>query len=103
VASALLSAVALVAAASAEERDPAAGRWLLAGAGAAVGAAFAVKLFQALIPVPALGVLYVAASPLGLGERLSRLVLWSAVAIAVGFSWFLVVSTAPGREQPWAY
>ena len=103
VAFALLSALALVAAASAEERDPAAGRWLLAGAGAAVGAAFAVKLFQALIPVPALAVLYVAASPLGLGERLSRLVLWSAVAIAVGLSWFLVVSTAPGREQPWAY
>ena len=48
-------------------------------------------------------VLYVAASPLGFGERLSRLVLWSAVAIAVGLSWFLVVSTAPGREQPWAY
>src|SRR6185436_9190908 len=79
------------------------GRWLLAGAGAAVGAAFAVKLFQALIPVPALAALYLAASPLALGERLSRLVLASAVALTVGLSWFLVVSTAPGREQPWAY
>ena len=103
VALALLAAVALVAAARAEERDAAAGRWLLAGAGAAVGAAFAVKLFQALIPVPALAVLYVAASPLALGERLSRLVLCGAVALAVGLSWFAVVSTAPGREQPWAY
>ncbi len=80
-----------------------AGRWLLAGAGAAVGAAFAVKLAQALIPVPALAVLYVAASPLSLGERLSRLALCGAVALAVGLAWFAVVSTAPGREQPWAY
>jgi 4-amino-4-deoxy-L-arabinose transferase-like glycosyltransferase len=103
VALALLSAVALVAAARAEAGDASRGRWLIAGAGAAVGAAFAVKLFQALIPVPALAVLYVAASPLALGERLSRLVLWSAVATAVGLSWFLVVSTAPVREQPWAY
>jgi 4-amino-4-deoxy-L-arabinose transferase-like glycosyltransferase len=79
------------------------GRWLLAGAGAAVGAAFAVKLAQALIPVPALVALYLAASPLGLGERLSRLVLCGAVALGIGLSWFLVVSTAPGREQPWAY
>ncbi|WP_028067050.1 glycosyltransferase family 39 protein [Solirubrobacter soli] len=103
VAFALLAAVALVAATRAEERDAATGRWLLAGAGAAVGAAFAVKLFQALIPVPALVVLYFAASPLAVGERLSRLVLWAAVALAVGLSWFVVVSTAPGREQPWAY
>jgi 4-amino-4-deoxy-L-arabinose transferase-like glycosyltransferase len=103
VALALASAVALVAAASAEDRDPASGRWLIAGAGAAIGAAFAVKLFQALIPVGALALLYLAASPLALGERLSRLVLWTAVAVAVGLAWFLVVSTAPGREQPWAY
>ncbi len=103
VAFALLSAVALVAATRSEEADASRGRWLIAGAGAAVGAAFAVKLFQALIPVPALAVLYLAASPLRVGERLSRLVLWSAVAAAVGLSWFLVVSTAPGREQPWAF
>ena len=78
VALALLAAVALAAGFRAEEVDAARGRWLIAGAGAAVGAAFAVKLFQALIPVPALAVLYVAGSPLGLGERLSRLVLWAA-------------------------
>ena len=103
VALSLVAAVALVAATGAEERDASAGRWLIAAAGAAVGAGFAVKLFQGLIPVPALALLYVAASPLGWGERLSRLVLWTAVGTAVGLSWFLVVSTAPGREQPWAY
>jgi 4-amino-4-deoxy-L-arabinose transferase-like glycosyltransferase len=79
------------------------GRWPLAAAGAAVGLAFNAKVFQALIPVPALVVLYVAASPLPLGERLSRLVLASAVAAAVGVAWLAVVSTAPGREQPWAF
>src|SRR4051812_1385595 len=48
---ALLAAVALVAAVRAEA-DPRCGRWLIAGAGAALGAAFAVKLWQAVIPVP---------------------------------------------------
>jgi 4-amino-4-deoxy-L-arabinose transferase-like glycosyltransferase len=117
VALALLAAAAIVAAARAEAggwqgrpssvsgnpAHPPPGRWLLAGAGAAIGAAFAVKLGQALIPVPALAALYLAASPLALGERLSRLVLCAAVAAGIGLSWFLVVSTAPGREQPWAY
>ncbi len=82
---ALVAAVLLVFAARAED-----GRWLIAGAGVAVGGAFAVKLFQGLIPVPALAVLYYTASPLGRGERLSRLALWTAVAVATaawrGFS-----------------
>ncbi len=90
-------------AARADGADASAGRWLLAAAGVAVGAAFNVKLFQALIPVPALVVLYVAASPLRIGERLSRVALCAAVAAAVGLSWLAVVSTAPGREQPYAF
>src|SRR4051812_48505171 len=43
---ALVAAVLLVSAARAED-----GRWLIAAAGVAVGGAFAVKLFQGLIPV----------------------------------------------------
>jgi 4-amino-4-deoxy-L-arabinose transferase-like glycosyltransferase len=79
------------------------GRWPLAAAGAAIGLAFNIKLFQALVPVPALFVLYLAASPLPWRERLARLVACSAVALAVGLSWLAVVSTAPGRLQPWAF
>lgn len=74
----------------------------MAAAGAAIGLAFNVKLFQALVPVPAVAVLYFAASSLPAAERLSRLVLTAAVAAAVGIAWLAVVSTAPGRDQPWA-
>ncbi len=90
----LLAAVALMHAARTN------GRWAMAGAGAAIGAAFNVKLFQALVPVPALIVLFVAAAP---RERLARLALCGSVALAVGLSWLAVVSTAPGREQPYAF
>jgi 4-amino-4-deoxy-L-arabinose transferase-like glycosyltransferase len=93
----LLAAVALVRAARTG------GSWPLAGAGAAIGVAFNVELFQALVPVPALAVLYFAASPLPRGERLSRLALSASVALAAGLSWLAVVSTAPGREQPFAF
>jgi 4-amino-4-deoxy-L-arabinose transferase-like glycosyltransferase len=71
--------------------------WALAGAGALVGLAFAVKLFQALIPVPALVVLYVVAT-----GRLARLAPAAGVAVAVGLCWLAVVTAAPGRLQPWA-
>jgi 4-amino-4-deoxy-L-arabinose transferase-like glycosyltransferase len=78
------------------------GRWPLAGAGALIGVAFAVKLFQALLPVPALVALYLAASPLPLRERIARLAPAAGVALAVGLCWLAVVTAAPGRLQPWA-
>jgi len=93
----VLAALALVRAA---DRG---GRWALAGAGAAIGVAFNVKLFQALVPVPALVVLFCALSRLPWGERLSRLALAGGVALAVGLSWLAVVSSAPATDQPWAY
>ena len=70
--------------------------------GARVGLAFEVKLFQALIPVPALAVLYVAASPLPSASG-SRGLCGRRGRRGGGPGWFLVVSTAPAREQPWAY
>jgi 4-amino-4-deoxy-L-arabinose transferase-like glycosyltransferase len=99
----LATALALLAAVLVVRSARTGGRWPLAAAGAAIGLAFNVKLFQALIPVPALAVLYAAASPLPIGERLSRLVMAAAVGAAVGLSWLAVVSTAPPREQPWAF
>ena len=78
------------------------GRWWLAGAGALIGLAFAVKVFQALLPVPALVVLYLAASPLPLRQRLTRLAPAAGLAVAVGLCWLAVVTAAPGRLQPWA-
>jgi 4-amino-4-deoxy-L-arabinose transferase-like glycosyltransferase len=78
------------------------GRWSLAGAGALIGLAFAVKLFQALLPVPALAVLYVTASRLPLREKVGRLVPAAGVAVAVGLCWLAVVTAAPPNLQPWA-
>jgi 4-amino-4-deoxy-L-arabinose transferase-like glycosyltransferase len=100
---ALATAFTLLAAVLVVRSAKGGGKWALAGAGAAIGLAFNVKLFQALVPVPAIAVLYLAASPLPLGERLSRLALTGSVALAVGLSWLAVVSTAPGREQPFAF
>jgi 4-amino-4-deoxy-L-arabinose transferase-like glycosyltransferase len=79
------------------------GRWSLVAAGVAIGLAFNVKVFQALIPVPALAVLYACASDLRLRDRLSRLALTGAVATAVALSWLAVVTAAPARVQPWAF
>ena len=78
------------------------GRWSLAGAGALIGLAFAVKLFQALLPVPALVALYLAASPLPAREKAGRLVGATGVAAAVGLCWLAVVTAAPPNLQPWA-
>ncbi len=77
------------------------GRWPLVAAGAAVGLAFEVKGFQALIPVPALIVLYASASELRVRARLSRLALAASVATAVGLSWLAVVTMAPATVRPW--
>jgi 4-amino-4-deoxy-L-arabinose transferase-like glycosyltransferase len=97
---ALATALTLVAAVALVHSARSDGVWAMAGAGAAIGAAFNVKLFQALVPVPALIVLYSAAAP---RERIPRLALCGSVALAVGLSWLAVVSTAPGREQPYAF
>ena len=77
------------------------GRWPMVAAGAAVGLAFNVKDFQALVPVPALAVLYVAAGEQRLRARLSQLALAGTVAVAVALCWVTVVSLAPANLRPW--
>jgi 4-amino-4-deoxy-L-arabinose transferase-like glycosyltransferase len=79
------------------------GHWPLVAAGAAVGLAFGVKDFQALVPVPALAVLYASASELRVRARLSRLALAASVATAVALSWLAVVTLAPATVRPWYF
>jgi 4-amino-4-deoxy-L-arabinose transferase-like glycosyltransferase len=95
VALALVAALLLVRGASTGGHHP------LIAAGVALGLAFNVKLFQALVPVPALAVLYLAGSDLRLPTRLSRLALAGAVAAAVAMSWVVVVTEAPAGAKPW--
>ena len=74
--------------------------WLLA-AGATVGLAFNVKLFQALLPVGALALLWAFGSPL----RPKRTILYGlaavGVAVVVGLSWIVPVALTPASQRPY--
>jgi len=67
-------------------------------AGAALGLAFNVKLFEALIAAPALLVLYLLAAPISWRSRLVNVLLWAAGLVTVGLSWAVAVTLAPGRH-----
>jgi 4-amino-4-deoxy-L-arabinose transferase-like glycosyltransferase len=72
--------------------------WPVVAAGAVLGLAFEVKLFQALVPVPALTLLALVAvrrrRALALGGGLLALG-------AVGVSWIAVASLTPLGARPW--
>jgi 4-amino-4-deoxy-L-arabinose transferase-like glycosyltransferase len=74
----------------------------LNAAAAVLGVAFNVKLFQALIPLPALGLLYLMASPLPRRRRLEQGVVASLVLVAVSLSWLIAVSLTPAADRPFA-
>lgn len=75
-------------------------RWLVA-AGAVCGLAFEVKLFEGLIALPALALLYVLAAP-GSRMRLARrLAAAGAVLLVVALAWPVGVSLAPRADRPY--
>jgi len=74
----------------------------LNAAAVVLGVAFNVKLFQALIPLPALGLLYLMASPLPRRRRLEHGVVAVLVLVAVSLSWLTAVSLAPASDRPFA-
>jgi 4-amino-4-deoxy-L-arabinose transferase-like glycosyltransferase len=74
--------------------------WLLA-AGATVGLAFNVKLFEALLPVPALALLWFAGSSLPLRRRVLGALAAAVVSVAVGFAWIVPVATTPASQRPY--
>jgi 4-amino-4-deoxy-L-arabinose transferase-like glycosyltransferase len=78
----------------AAERDRVA---LLCAAGAAIGLAFNVKLFEALIPVPALALLYLLAAEGPLRRRTIHLVAAGATLALVALAW-VAVASAGGRH-----
>jgi 4-amino-4-deoxy-L-arabinose transferase-like glycosyltransferase len=67
-------------------------------AGLALGLAFNVKLLEALIAAPALVVLYLLASQVPWRRRLTDTLLAGGALVAVGLSWAVAVSLAPGRH-----
>src|SRR5690242_2736106 len=74
----------------------------LNAAAVVLGVAFNVKLFQALIPLPALGLLYLMASPLPRRRRIQQGLVAGLVLAAVSVSWLVAVSLAPSGDRPFA-
>ncbi len=72
----------------------------LIGAGAVIGLAFNVKLFEALIALPALVVLAVLASTLPWRRLVAQLAAAGAAFIGTALSWVTAASLLPG-SHPW--
>ncbi len=75
--------------------------WWLLGAGAAVGFGFLTKMGQALLVVPAFGLVYLVAGPTRLRTRILQL-LAALVAMIVSAGWFIaLVELWPAADRPY--
>jgi 4-amino-4-deoxy-L-arabinose transferase-like glycosyltransferase len=90
----------LVAAALLTVRSAQAGRAPLA-AGAALGLAFNVKLFEAAVPVPAIALLYVLVADGPLRTRAGRLLAGGALFAAAALAWVTVAGLASLSHRPY--
>jgi 4-amino-4-deoxy-L-arabinose transferase-like glycosyltransferase len=70
-------------------------------AAAVMGVAFNVKLLEALLPLPALALLYLIASPHRPWRRVGDLVAAALVFVALSLSWVVAVSAAPAASRPY--
>jgi 4-amino-4-deoxy-L-arabinose transferase-like glycosyltransferase len=75
-------------------------RWLLVSA-AIVGVGFEIKMLEAYLIVPALGLLYLVAAPRGWLPRIGHLALAAVVLLAVSFAWPVAVDLTPANQRPW--
>jgi 4-amino-4-deoxy-L-arabinose transferase-like glycosyltransferase len=94
----VLVAVAWLLLRAVERRD-----WrLLAAAGVLLGIDFNIKLFEALIALPAFLVfLWLSWGGEPVGVRLRRLIAPAALFVAFSLAWMAFVSLSPARERPW--
>ncbi|MFX0575453.1 ArnT family glycosyltransferase [Nocardia nepalensis] len=76
------------------------GRWLVL-AGVAVGFGFLTKMMQAFLVLPALGLVFLVAAPIGFWRRIGKL-LGAFAAMVVSGGWFVVlVSLWPSASRPY--
>jgi hypothetical protein len=75
--------------------------WPVVAAGAVLGLAFNVKLFEALIAVPAIAVLMLLAVDLPLGRRMLALGGSLVAFVVVGLAWIVTASMTPLGARPW--
>lgn len=75
-------------------------RWLLLGA-LLVGIGFNVKMLQAYLVLPALGLLYGLFAPRKRRVRLAHLGLALLVLLVISFTWITVVDLTPASQRPY--
>jgi 4-amino-4-deoxy-L-arabinose transferase-like glycosyltransferase len=75
-------------------------KWLLL-AGAFVGFAFLAKMLQALLVVPAFGLVYLIAAPVGFWKRIWQLLGALGAMIAAAGWWIAIVSLWPASSRPY--
>jgi 4-amino-4-deoxy-L-arabinose transferase-like glycosyltransferase len=80
--------------------DRASTRWLLL-AGTAIGFGFLTKSLQAFTVLPALGLVYLVAAPIGLGRRIGQVLAAGAAVIVSAGWWVLTVSLWPVGSRPY--
>jgi 4-amino-4-deoxy-L-arabinose transferase-like glycosyltransferase len=73
----------------------------LYAAAAVVGLAFETKLFEALVPLPALVLLFLVGSRAPWRRRLGQLALAGAVMVAVGIAWTVGFALTPSADRPY--
>jgi len=96
---ALLLVVAWLLVRSVQRRDMRPLLW----AAVVLGLAFNVKLFEALVPVPAFAAfVWLCWRGEGIGVRLRRLAGAGALFVAVALCWMAFVSLSPAHDQPYA-
>ncbi|MBV9581836.1 MAG: glycosyltransferase family 39 protein, partial [Chloroflexi bacterium] len=74
--------------------------WLLVSA-AVVGLGFEIKMLEAYLVVPALGLVYLVAAPRRWLVRLGHLALATLVLLSVSFAWPVAVDLTPASQRPW--
>ncbi|MCP3797663.1 glycosyltransferase family 39 protein [Allokutzneria sp. A3M-2-11 16] len=78
------------------------GRWpQLLIAAVWIGVGFQMKMTQAFLVLPALGIAYLVAAPGGLVSRLARTAVAGVLALAVSSLWLIAVALTPAADRPY--
>jgi 4-amino-4-deoxy-L-arabinose transferase-like glycosyltransferase len=95
----VIAAAALVAHGARDERR----RWPMPAAGAMLGLAFEVKLFEALVVAPALVALWWLGSSLPRRARAAALGGAAVAFVVVALAWLVALPAIGGGQRPWAF
>jgi 4-amino-4-deoxy-L-arabinose transferase-like glycosyltransferase len=99
----LMAALVIAAAALAARAARADRPGLLIVAGAVLGLAFEVKLFEALVAAPALVLLWWAGSSAARRVRAAALAGAGAAFVVVALAWLIAMPVLAGAQRPWAF